>query len=144
MSWTLKVVDGDVVRLASNTGYERVTGKDKLKQDCRMILTTGKRRDGIGADLDEIIGRSVDGEPDLGWSSPALFQFHQRVRNSLSRYRYMQRNFQFSRRTPQELLSSFSPVHVWADGTDPRNFRWRVDFFTMGNLPAFALEGTTR
>lgn len=144
MSWTLKVENGDVVRLASNTGYEAVRGKDKLRQDAKMVLTTGTRRDGIGANLDEIVGRSVDGEPDLGWSSPALFQFQQRVRNSLSRYRFMQRNYQFNRRTPQELMSSFSPVNIWVDETDPRKFRWRVDFFTLGNRPAFSLGGTTR
>jgi len=144
MSWTFKIVDGDVVRLSSNVGYERVTGKDKMKQEVTMVLTTDRRGNGIGASLDEIIGRSVDGEPDLGWSSPALFQFQQRVRSALSRYRYAQRNFQFSRRTPLELLSEFSPVHVWVDTTDPRKFRWRVDFFTMGSLPAFSLGGMTR
>jgi len=144
MSWTLKMVDGDQVRLSSNTGYEQVTGLDKLKQECEMVLTTEIRRNGIGSSLDEIIGRSVDGEPDLGWSSLAMFQFQQRVRDGLSRYRYVQRNFQFSRRTPKELLSDFSPVNIWADEDDPRNFRWRVDFFTLGNLPTFSLEGSTR
>ena len=110
-----------------------------------MVLTTDIRRDGVGAGLNRILGNNEDREePDLAWRTPAMLQFQQYVRNGLSRYRYMQRNVQFDRRTPAEMLADFSPVHVWQDDTDPREFRWRVDFFTMGALPNFALGGTTR
>jgi hypothetical protein len=144
MSWTFKVVKGDIVRKPVNNGYDSVTGLDKLRQECRMVLTSGVRRSGIGTGLERILGRTTDNEPDLGWSSPPMLQFQQWVRDGLSRYRYVQRNFQFSRRTPAELLDDFSPVQIWMDGTDPRVFRWRVDFYTLGKLPNFALGGTTR
>jgi hypothetical protein len=144
MSWTLKVVNGDVVRKFSNNGYDRVTDLDKLKQECRMILTTDIRPSGLGASLRQAVGRSTDGEPSPVGSTPLMFQFQMLVKDALDRYRYVQRNFQYSRRTFKELLDDFSPVQIWGDTTDPRVFRWRVDFFSVGNLPNFALGGTTR
>jgi len=144
MSWTLKIVNGDAVRKFSNNGYDSVTGLDKLKQECRMVLTTGVRASGLGSGLERILGRDVDGEPDLSSTMPVMFQFQLYIRDALNRYRYIQKSFQFSRRSPKELLDDFSPVQVWGDTTDPRVFRWRVDFFSVGNLPNFALGGTTR
>jgi len=143
VSWTWEIVKGDMVRLPFNNGYERVTGGDKLKQDCEMVLTTKVRANGLGTSLDDTIGTSVDGEPTKGNGMPALFQFQTKLRNGLSRYRYLQRNFQFNRRTPSELLDDFSPVQIWQDGSDPRSFRWKVDLFTLGKLPNFSLGGTT-
>lgn len=144
MAWTLKIENGDVVRTPANNGYYTVTGLDKLKQECKMVLTTGVRTSGLGTGLNRILGRTGDNEPDVGWGAPVMLQFQQWVRDGLSRYRYIQRNYQFSRRLPTELLDDFSPVRVWSDSTDPRVFRWRVDFFTLGRLPNFALGGTTR
>lgn len=142
MSWTLKVVDGDVVRLHTNVGYERVEGKDKLKQDVVMTLSTAVRPDtGIGTGLGQVIGDQTDKEPDNVYSTPAMFRFQTLVRNGLSRLKYNQRNFLFNRRTPQEMLEDFSPVQVWATD-DPRTYRWRVDLYTMGKLPNFAVGGT--
>lgn len=141
MSWTLKVVDGDVVRLHTNVGYEQVTGKDKLKQDVLMTLSTSVRSDtGIGTGLGQVIGDRTDKEPDNVYSTPAMFKFQTLVRNGLSRLKYNQRNFFFNRRTPYEMLEDFSPVQVWATD-DPRVYRWRVDLYTMGNLPNFAAGG---
>jgi len=144
MSWELKIVDGDIVRNAENTGYARVSGKDKLKQDCVNMLQTAIRADtGLGTSLGKVIGKHVDGEPDQAYSTPAMFQFQRLIMNGLSKFRYAQRNYLFSRRTPAELLDDFSPVQVWATD-DPRSFRWRVDFYTLGNLPNFALGGIVR
>lgn len=143
MSYGFKIVDGDIVRNHSNTGYARVTGIDKLKQNCKMTITTDIRADGVGCGLDKIIGKHVDGEPELAYGTPMMFLFQGRVRDGLSRLRYAQKNYLFSRRTPDEMLSDFSPVQVWAL-EDPRNFRWQVEFFTWGNKNNFALGGTTR
>lgn len=142
MSWTLKIVDGDVVRLHTNVGYEQVTGKDKLKQDVVMTLSTSVRSDtGIGTGLGQVLGDRTDKEPDNVYSTPAMFKFQTLIRNGLSRLKYNQRNFLFNRRTPYEMLEDFAPVQVWATD-DPRVFRWRVDLYTMGNLPNFAVGGT--
>jgi hypothetical protein len=144
MSWTLKVVNGDVVRLFSNNGYEAVSNLPKLKQECRMVLQTGIRVNGVGAGLNQAVGRSTDGEPGPVGPTPMMLYFQLLVRDALERYRYVQRNYQYSRRTVKELLDDFTPVQVWGDITDPRVFRWRVDFYSVGNLPNFAMGGTTR
>jgi hypothetical protein len=144
MSWTLKIVNGDMVRKFSNNGYDSVTDLDKLKQECKMVLTTGIRTSGVGAGLNQAVGRTTSGEPSPVGTTPMMFYFQLLVRDALDRYRYVQRNFQYSRRSIKEMLDDFSPVQVWGDITDPRVFRWRVDFFSVGNLPNFAMGGTTR
>jgi hypothetical protein len=143
MSYEFKIVDGDVVRTHSNTGYERVTDEAKLKQDCVNVLQTAVRDDtGLGTGLGRVLGAHVD-EPDLAYGTPAMFDFQRLIRDGLSRLRYNQRNYLFSRRTAKELLDDFSPVQVWAT-SDPRNFRWRVDFYSLGNAPTFSLGGLVR
>jgi len=141
MSYTVKIENGDVVRNHSNTGYETITRKDKLRQDCRMVLTTGIRADGIGCGLDEVIGKHTDGEPENAFGSPAMFEFQSRASSGISRFRYVQRHTMFSRRTPEELLDSYTPVQIWPDTEDPRTFRWRVDFYSFLGKYAFSLEG---
>lgn len=146
MSYEFKIVDGDIVRNHTNSGYERVTDKDKLKQNCVNVLQTAVRDDtGIGSGLGRVLGSHIEGEPDLAYGTPAMFEFQTMVRDSLTRFRYNQRTYLLSRRTPKEMLDDFSPVQVWAT-TDPRSFRWRVDFYSLGNSPsvAFSLGGLTR
>ncbi len=144
MSWEWKIVKEDIVRNAQNTGYVRVEGKDKLRQDIENILQTAIRSDtGLGTSLGKALGDHVDGEPDLAYGTPSMFRFQRLITSGINKFRIAQRKHLFNRRTPAELLSDFSPVQVWATD-DPRNFRWRVDFYTMGNLPNFALGGQVR
>jgi hypothetical protein len=147
MSYEFKIVSGDIVRNHGNTGYERVTDKDKLKQDCVNTLQTAVREGdtGLGSGLGRILGSHIEGEPEIAYGTPAMFDFQRMVQNSLSLLRYNQRTYLLGRRTPKELLDDFSPVQVWAT-SDPRNFRWRVDFYSLGNAAsvAFALGGTVR
>ena len=142
MSWTFKIVNGDLVRTQGGHGYEIVTGKDKLKQDCKMVMTTDIRGDGVGAALGRVIGRSPSNEEEIGQGIPMLFEFQMMVRGAITRFRNRQRAVQFSRRTPKEILDDFSPVYVSPDLEDPRKFKWRVDFFSMGGLANFSLGGT--
>jgi hypothetical protein len=144
MSWEWKVENGDIVRTAQNTGYVRVEGKDKLKQDVTNILQTAVRADtGLGTSLGTALGAHVAGEPDLAYGTPAMFKFQRLLTSGVNKFRVAQRKYLFSRRTPDELLDDFSPLQV--SGTDdPRVFRWRIDFYTMGNLPNFALGGQVR
>jgi hypothetical protein len=141
MSWEWKVENGDIVRNHSNTGYTRVTGKEKLKQDVVNMLQTAIRSDtGLGTSLGTALGSHVDGEPGTAYSTPTMFRFQRLVMSGINKFRLAQREYQFNRRTPQELLQDFSPVQVWAT-EDPRTFRWRVDFYTMSSFPNFSLGG---
>ncbi len=145
MTWTLKVVDGDVVRLHTNTGYERVTGTPKLRQDCGMVLSTDIRDStGIGSSLDSSIGASSGSEPEGNGGLPTMFRFQMLVKDSLERFKYNQRRYLYDQRAPDEVLEDFSPVQIWPVSDDPRNFRWRVEMYTLGNLPNFTLSGVTR
>jgi hypothetical protein len=144
MSWTFKIVDGDFVRDQSGrTGYEEVSGRGKLVQECKMILSTDIRADGVGSSLRKIVGKSSRGGDEIGQGVPLMFEFQLMVRNSIERYRNKQRNTLFSRRLMSELLDDFSPTYVAPDPDDARKFKWRVDFFTMNTFQDFSLGGTS-
>jgi len=141
MSWTFKIENGDLVRGSTPNGYEAVSGKAKLKQDCRMVLTTDIRPDGVGSSLRRIIGKSPSNSDSAG-ENPVMFEFQLMVRGSINRFQSRQRSVQFSRRTPSEILNDFSPVYISPDPDDPRKFKWRVDFFSMENSVNFSLGGS--
>ena len=144
MSWTLKIVNGDIVRTQGGIGYEIVEGRDKLVQDCKMILSTDIRADGIGGSLRKVIGKTTDGGAEIGYGVPLMFEFQMMVRGAIMRYRNRQRSVQFNRRSFDELLNDYSPVYVYPDTDDPRKFKWRVDFFTNRGFADFTLGGTSQ
>lgn len=144
MSWTFKVENGDIVRSRTQggNGYEILTGRDKLLQECKMILSTDIRKNGIGSSLRKVIGKSNMGGEQVGQDAPLMFEFQLLVRNSINRYRQVQRQTLFSRRLFSEMLDDFSPVYVYPDPDDPRKFKWRVDFYTSRGFSNFSLGGT--
>lgn len=145
MSRTLKVTDGDVVRLFTNQDYEYVSDNEKVKQDVGMILTTGIRATtGLGCGLDDLIGDDTL-EPVAAYAEfPVIFDFQQRVRIGLSRFRAAQRSYQFEQRTPQELIFDFSPVEIWRQAEDQRNYKWKVDVLTEDGKTSFSINGGAR
>lgn len=145
MTKTLKMVDGDISRLYTNSGYNYVQDGEKVNQDVRLMLTTALRpSNGLGCDLDEVVG-STDADPNEAFSQfPIALEFQTRVRTGLMRFRQAQRKYQFGVRTPQELVYDFSPAEVWQDPSDPRQYKWRVDIITEDKQSSFSISGGSR
>jgi hypothetical protein len=112
MSWSFKIENGDFVRILSGSGYDTVVGKDKLKQECKMVLTTDIRPDGVGSSLRKILGRLSDSQESISPGSTNVFEFQMMVSNAILRYRDAQKSTRFSRRDLEELLDDNSPVYV--------------------------------
>lgn len=145
MTSTLKIVNNDISRLFNNSGYTYVEGNDKVKQDVKMLFTTDIRPvSGFGTGLDGLVG-AVSSDPHEAFAQyPIALEFQTRVRSGLVRMRSLQRKFQFSARTPQELIFDFSAAEVWLEPSDPREYRWRVDIITVDNQGSFSVSGGSR
>lgn len=145
MSQTWKIVNGDIVRYYTNTGYVFVEDTDKIKQDVQMVLTTDERSTtGLGCGLDGAIGDTVENPSSVYMQAPVAFEFQNRVRVGMNRLRSAQRTYQFSQRTPKELLYDAGSVQIWPDFEDPRNFRWRLDVSTVDSRSSFQVNGSTK
>ena len=145
MSRTLKVTDGDVVRLFTNQDYEYLSEGEKVRQDVGLMLTSGIRAStGLGCGLDDLIGDDTL-EPIAAYAEfPVIFDFQQRVRVGLSRFRSVQRSYQFEQKTPKELVFDFSPAEIWRAAEDPRNYKWKVDVITEDGKTSFSINGGAR
>ncbi len=145
MSKTLKISGGDISRVYTNNGYTYVEGGDKVKQDVRMVLTTAVRAsNGLGCGLDEVVGMT-DADPHENYAQfPIALEFQNRVRVGVTRLQLAQRKYQFSTRSPQELIYDFSPAEVWQEPSDPRSYRWRVDVITEDKNSSFSVAGGSR
>ena len=145
MSKTLKVSNGDVVRLFTNQNYEYVSNNEKVRQDVGMILTTGIRSStGLGCGLDDLIGDDMLNPIAEYAEFPIVFDFQQRVRIGLSRLRSAQRAYHFDQRPPSELIFDFSPAEIWRAAEDPRNYNWKVDVITEEGKTSFSINGGAR
>jgi hypothetical protein len=144
MSWSFKVENGDFIRTMGGSGYETIFGKDKLKQECKMVLTTDIRPDGVGSSLSRILGRLSDSQESISPGSTNAFEFQMMVGNAITRYRDAQKATRFSRRDIEELLDDNSPVYVTPYPDDTRKFKWRVDFFSLANSGNFSLGGVSQ
>lgn len=133
MSRTLKITNGDMVKyIAGDNGYRMLSGKEKISQDVKMILTSSVRSTtGLGCGLDEVIGNDTMNPVSSFMQFPAVFDFQNRVRIGLSRLKKAQRNYLFRNRDKAELISDYSQARVWPNQNDPRTFRWRVDIITV-------------
>jgi len=145
MAQTLKFVNGDMVRLFNNQGYEYVDAGEKVRQDVELILTTGVRSTtGLGCGLDDLIGEDTMDSVMAYAEFPVIFDFQQQVRIGLSRLRGTQRTYHLSQRSPKELIYDFSPVEIWRLAEDPRNYGWKVDIITEDGRTSFSLSGNAR
>jgi hypothetical protein len=132
MLYTSQIANGDEVRSVTNSGYDLVSGKDKIRQDIHMILTTDIRRTtGLGAQLNDMVGKDTE-NPALAYTNtPFMFELQMRVKTSMDRLKAAQRRYQFSYRVPAELIHDFSQVQIWPLADDPRNYRWQLDIQTL-------------
>jgi hypothetical protein len=140
MAWTYKVVNGDIVRNYTNTQYEKVSGKDKMRQDTRMVLTSEVRSNGIGAGLSRFVGSTGDYD-NITATVPLIFDFQLAVRGALSRYEFITKNVLRNRRTSAEILEEFTPVQMVQDPADPRKFQWKVQLYTADSRFGFSVGG---
>ena len=144
MARTLKFINGDVVRSDDGYGYSFISGKDKIRQDVECIITTDIRRsNGLGCSLRSILGKDTMAYTSAYTQYPAVFDFQKNLYNGLNRLKSAQKYYQYSTRTPDELIFDFSPVRVWFSDQDPRQFEWNIDVFTIDGKSNFTLGGTS-
>lgn len=140
---TLKVVDGDIVRYTRGTGYYTVEGKDKVKQDVRMCLTTSIRSStSIGCGLDDIIGKDIENPASTYFNFPLGFEFQNRLSNGLNRLISAQKRYLVGFRPATELIADFSEVRTWRLSGDQRSFKWAVEIYTVDGRSNFTISGT--
>lgn len=145
MAKTLKFQNGDMVRLYTNSGYEYIEEGEKAKQDVELMLTSAVRTTtGLGCGLDEVVGE-VGNNPMYAYSQfPIMFEFQTRLRVGLNRFKSAQRQYQFSQRTPKELIFDYTQAEVWIDPDDPRVYRWLVNVITEDGRANFSITGGAR
>lgn len=145
MTKTFKIKNGDIVRNIFNNGYEMIFGRNKVNQDVRNILTTDVRNTtGLGCGLDELIGADSSNPASIFSPSPVMFEFQTRVSGGLSVLMATQKEYLYGNRPSSELIFSYSPVEIWPNNDDPRNFRWRVNISTVDGKSGFTVSGKTR
>ena len=145
MSKTLKFHNGDMVRSYLNSSYNYVEDKEKVRQDVKLMLTSGVRKStGLGCGLDEVVGQSVNNPVCAYAQFPIVFEFQTRLRVGLSRLKSAQRRRQIRQRTPGELIFDFTPAEVWMDNGDPRNYKWSVNIITEDGKSNFSIGGAAR
>ncbi len=130
--YTNQIVDGDEVRSVTSSGYELLSGKDKVRQDINMSFTTDIRSTtGLGSQIEDAIGQE-EANPAVAYSdTPFMFEFQMRVKSSLDRLKRAQRQYRFLYRVPAELIHDFSAVQIWPVVDDPRSYRWQVKIQTI-------------
>jgi len=145
MAKTLKFQNGDMVRSYLNSSYNYVEDKEKVRQDVKLILTSGVRKStGLGCGLDEVLG-AMDNNPMYAYAQfPIVFEFQTRLRVGISRLKAMQRRKQIRQRTPGELIFDFTPAEVWMQNEDPRNYKWSVNILTEDGKSNFSIGGAAR
>ena len=142
MSKTLKIYNGDIVRNFANQGFETLENTDKLRQDVAMSLTTGIRATtGVGCGLDDLIGSDPTQELSQYSLFPILFDFQTRIRSGLNRLKSAQRSYNFTYRTPTELIYDFSAAEVWQTPEDQRTYKFRVDIISDDGSTRFSVGG---
>ncbi len=144
MAYTTKIIEGDEVRNISNTGYELISGKEKVSQDISMVLSTNIRKNGLGSELEDSIGTEAENPAFVHSNTPFMFDFQMKVRSAMVRLKNAQRKYQYSQRTPKELIHEFSHVRIWSIKDDPRNYKWQINIITIDGRSNFSVNGRMR
>jgi len=144
MTKTLKIIDGDIARAATNAQYLYTEDNEKVTQDVKETLTTSVNPlTGLGASLDDVIGQDAANPVSTYSHVPPLYEFQSRVEGAMSRLQSAQAGYLLSERTQKELISDISPVQIWKIVDDPRNFRWRLRVQTYFGKYNFSVGGIT-
>lgn len=129
MAKTFLIVNGDVVKDTSGTP-KMIEGKPKTRQDLGEMLAIETQSDGFGAGIASIIDQQAF---DDGMDTNLEFMIRQRLTDAAQRFITMQRR-STSNRTPAEIVARVVNLDAGKSDTDPRMYRWRIDFQTQDNL----------
>lgn len=123
MTQTFQVSNGDWV-LDKRTGRPTlISGRTKLRQDIRELLSIETQPNGFGAGLDDLIGQDVD---------PAGFktEVQRAIRNAVLAMQRLQDQFLASRRAASERVAAISSLTVSAvnlgGGTTKTGYSFRL------------------
>jgi hypothetical protein len=143
MARTLKITNGDIVKyLGSTYSYQLLSGREKVTQDIKMVLTTSVRAStGLGCGLDDVIGQDTMNSVSSFTQFPAVFDFQNRVRVGLERLSTAQKNYLYGQRSNDEIIKDISAVRIWPASSDLRNYRWRVDVLTIKGKEGISITG---
>lgn len=132
MTVTFKVVDGDVVVDQSSGRPVLITGREKLRQDLRQMLTQRRGANGFGAGLDDIVALVAD-------AVVIQSEITRRIRRGAQVLQSLQDRFHANQRSPEERLSGIAALQVGQavqDGQRSRtSYAFRVEFRSVAGLP---------
>lgn len=123
---TLKIIGGDYVFDQATGRFVTVTGREKLRQDCRQNLDTDVQPDGTGAGLTSVIGKLAD-------PFDMRIDMTERVTESFEALKDLQQRFQLGDRSKQERIARISAVQVFqtqsssSDEFSKTDYTYRVD-----------------
>jgi len=138
MTQTFQVSNGDWV-LDKRTGRPvLISGRTKLRQDIRELLSIETQPNGFGAGLDGLIGQDVD---PVGFKT----EVQRSIRNAVLAMQRLQDQFLASRRTASERVAAISKLTVSAvnlgGGTTKTGYSFQLTVRPVAG-EAIAVAGT--
>lgn len=105
MTQTIQIANGDWV-IDRRTGRPTlISGRTKLRQDVRELLSIETLPNGFGAGLDELVGQDVD---PVGFKT----EVQRAIRNAVLAMQRLQDQFLASRRTASERIAAITKLTV--------------------------------
>lgn len=129
MAKTFLILNGDIAYDTAGAP-KTVEGKVKTRQDLGEMLAIETQPDGFGAGIANIIDQQSF---DDGMDTNLEFMIRERLSDASQRFIALQQR-SLSNRVPAEIVARVVNVDAGASETDPRVYRWRIDFQTQDNL----------
>lgn len=127
MSSTFRISNGDVVINGSSGQPDLIKDGPKLRQDIRIALGTGARRDNVGAGLDQVIGRSAV------TVAAVRSRIRDRIARSIANMRSLQTRYNRAERPRQERIVDFRDLRVQTVADDPTSFYFSIRVISADN-----------
>lgn len=129
MAKTFLISNGDVAYDTAGSP-KTIEGKPKTRQDLGEMLAIETQPDGFGAGIANIIDNQSF---DDGMDTNVEFMIRERLSDAAQRFISLQRR-SVSNRSAAEIVARVVNLDVGRSETDPRMYRWRIDFQTQDNL----------